>query len=445
LSETFTHNNREPDNLPEILRVNLPTNLINSTKMPSNHLDIDFVRSCFPTFSEPLAAETAFFENAGGSYVAGPVLDKLMHFYRVNKVQPYGECRILHEAGVQMDAGRQTMADLLGVPLANVTLGASTTQNFNTLAHACTPLLNESSEVIVTGQDHEANIGAWERLCKHTGATLVTWPINPDTCELELDDFRQRLNANTAIVCMTHSSNIVGTLNPVAEVIALARANGTRVVVDGVSFAPHQWPDIPALQPDAYGFSTYKTYATHLGVMYVADDFLQQLDPQCHYFNLGYPQKALDSSGPDHAAIAALDGLGDYFSASHQHHFGNLDGTLYEKAQRVSTLMHAHETALCTQLFEGIKSLPLRVYGKSHSEGREANIALTSNKHSSAALSKALADKDIAAGHGHFYALRLLENAGIEDTEDGVLRISMSHYNTSDDVQRVIDVLRAIH
>ncbi len=413
--------------------------------MPSNHLDISFVRSCFPTFAEPLAAKTAFFENAGGSYVAGPVLDKLMHFYRVNKVQPYGESEILKVAGTQMDAGRQTMADLLGVPVANITLGASTTQNINTLAFACAPLVSSGTEVIVTDQDHEANIGAWERLCERQGATLVTWPINPQTGELDLNDFSTLLKPNTAIVCLTHSSNIVGTINPVEEVISRARPNGTRVVVDGVSFAPHQWPDLPSLKPDAYAFSSYKTYATHLGVMYVADDFLDTLDPQCHYFNRSYKNKLLDSSGPDHAAIAALDGLGDYFNNSHAHHFGNSDITLYQKAQQVSGLMHAHETDLCKQLLDGINDLPINIIGRNHCEGREANIALTSAKHSSAHLSKALAAKDIAAGNGDFYALRLLEKAGLKDTQDGVLRISFSHYNTTDDVDRVIEVLRSIH
>ena len=413
--------------------------------MPSNHLDINFVRSCFPAFAEPLAAKTAFFENAGGSYVAGAVLDKLMHFYRVNKVQPYGACEILKTAGDQMDAGRQTMADLLGVPTANVTLGASTTQNINTLAFACAPLVGSGSEVIVTDQDHEANIGAWQRLCERQGAKLITWQINPDTCELELSDFESLLTDKTAVVCLTHSSNIVGTINPIAEVVKKARAVGSRVVVDGVSFAPHQWPDIPALQPDAYAFSTYKTYATHLGVMYVADDFLNAIEPQCHYFNTDYPQKRLDSAGPDHASIAALDGLGDYFSTSYRHHFRDDNGSLYSRAQKVSGLMHAHESTLCTQLLDGIKDLPVHIYGRNSVEGREANIALTSDKNSSAAMSKALAEKDIAAGHGHFYALRLLEKAGVKDTEDGVLRISFSHYNNADDVDRVITVLRSMH
>ena len=134
-----------------------------SANLP-NQLDIEFVRRCFPTFEEPLAARTAFFENAGGSYVAGAVLDRLIHFYRVNKVQPYGASDILRQAGDQMDTGRQTMADLLGVESNTLTLGASTTQNFNTLAHACEKMLNKTAQVIVTEQDHEANIGAWDCL-----------------------------------------------------------------------------------------------------------------------------------------------------------------------------------------------------------------------------------------------------------------------------------------
>ncbi len=409
-----------------------------------NQLDVDFVRKCFPTFDTPLAAKTAFFENAGGSYVAAPVLDKLMTFYQHNKVQPYGYSDILNAAGEQMDAGRQTMADLLGVDSTTVTLGPSTTQNINTLAFACASLVCKDSEVIVTDQDHEANIGAWQRLCERTGATLKIWPVDPDNGELDINKFMQLLTPATALVCMTHSSNIIGTINPVEAVISHCRPQGTRVVVDGVSYAPHQWPDIPTLQPDAYCFSTYKTYATHLGVMFTSADFTSQLDPQCHFFNQSYPQKTLDGAGPDHASIAALDGLGDYFDNSYNHHFGQSAISLYEKTQAVSSLMHAHESELCETLLTEIADLPIRIVGRTNHHGREANIAIASDRCTSEDMSKALARQDIAAGHGHFYALRLLQKVGIKDPEDGVLRISFAHYNTNDDVERVIAVLKSV-
>ena len=149
--------------------------------------------------------------------------------------------------------------------------------------------MQKGSEVIVTDQDHEANIGAWQRLCERTGAKLKVWPVDATNGELDIEQFLNLLSPATAIVCLTHSSNIVGTINPIEEVISHCRPQGTRVVVDGVSFAPHQWPDIPALLPDAYCFSTYKTYATHLGVMYTSADFNAQLDPPVSYTHLTLP------------------------------------------------------------------------------------------------------------------------------------------------------------
>ncbi len=422
---------------------------MNHTTTP--RLDLEFVRACFPAFQQPLPAKTAFFENAGGSFVAAAVIDRLMHFYRANKAQPYGASEICHAAGEQMDCGRQTMADLLGVAADTLTLGPSTTQNINTLAHACAAIVAPGDKVIVSEQDHEANIGAWERLCRRGGGELVVWPVDPQSGELSLDVFRRLLDSSVKVVCMTHSSNIIGSVNPVEEVIALCRQHGARVVLDGVSFAPHQWPDLAAIRPDAYCFSAYKTYATHLGVMYTAPKFAETLDPQCHYFNRGYPHKRFDTAGPDHATIAALTGLGDYFAASHRHHFGQADATasqhktLAQKTLAVSKLMHQHETELCAPLLEAIRQLPLRIIGRNNMKNREANIALTSPRHSSSELSKALANKNIAAGHGHFYAKRLLDSLGLKDSEDGVLRISFSHYNTEEEVTRVIDVLQELH
>lgn len=444
----------------------------------TRQLDLAFVRACFPAFARPLPAKTAFFENAGGSYVAATVLDKLLHFYRDNKVQPsmqsVGASEICTAAGKQMEHGRQTMAALLDVPMESITLGPSTTQNINTLAIACTTFVSSGSssghkngkrmgsktgsKIIVSEQDHEANIGAWERLCQRTGAELCLWEVDPKHGELSLHTFQQLLDSRVKIVCMTHSSNIVGMINPVEEVIDLCHKNGTRVILDGVSYAPHHWPNLAAIQPDAYCFSTYKTYATHLGVMYVAPQFAEMLDPQCHYFNRGIPEKRLDAAGPDHASIAALAGLGEYFAASYQHHFGlnskravassaentSHEKTLHEKALAISKIMHQHEQQLCAPLLEAIQPLPLRVIGQNTMHNRNANIALVSERHTSKQLADALAQQDIAAGHGHFYAKRLLESVGVKDSEDGVLRISFSHYNTEPEVNRVIDGLRGV-
>ncbi len=406
-------------------------------------LDLDFVRQQFPIFQTELGQKIGFLDNAGGSYVVGAVIDRLTDFYTNYKVQPYGANPISNKAGEAMDLGRRTMAELLNVSQDLVTLGASSTQCLNTLSIACAPLVGRGSEVIVSAQDHESNIGGWERLCQQQGATLKIWPVNPGSGELALEDLGKLLTAKTVIVAVTHSSNIIGTINPINQIAELAHQVGAKLVVDGVSYAPHCWPNLDALNADAYVFSTYKTYGTHLGVMVVREDFLEQLAPQCHFFNLPYPNKRLDSAGPDHAAIAALAGIGDYFSTLHDHHFAeNENLPLHQKARDVAVLMNQHENELCAYLLENLNDLPVRIFGRKTTGQREANIALSSPKIPSKSLADGLANYDIAAKNGHFYAYRLLQTMGVEDMSDGVLRISLSHYNSQQEVERCVAGLR---
>lgn len=405
-------------------------------------LDVDFVRQQFPVFKTELGQKIGFFDNAGGSYVAGAVIDRLTDFYTNYKVQPYGANPISNKAGEAMDLGRNTMAALLNRPTELVTLGASSTQLLNTLAIACASLVTKGREVIISEQDHESNIGGWERLCRQQGATLRIWPVDPTSGELLLEDLEELLSAKTAIVAVTHSSNIIGTINPINDISRMTHDAGARLVVDGVSYAPHYWPDLDALDADAYVFSTYKTYGTHLGVMILKEDFLNELDPQCHFFNIPYLNKRLDSAGPDHAAIAALAGIGDYFSVLHQHHFGSSERALHEKVRAMAALMNAHENRLCDSLLSKLHELPLRIYGRTNTTQREANVALTANSVSSKDLADGLVRYDVAAKNGHFYAYRLLQKMNMTDMNDGVLRISLSHYNTEEEVARCLEGLQ---
>lgn len=409
--------------------------------MPSSlpTFDVVFARSLFPFFDGDYG-NWALFDNAGGTLPCGPVVDRLNRFYTHNKVQPYGRNAVSAAAGDQMDEGRRTIAGLLGVPLDTLTFGPSTTQNANTLSIACTGFLQPGDEIVVSEQDHEANIGGWDRAARLSGATFRLWPVDADSGELCLDDLDRLLSPRTKLVCLTRSSNILGTLNPVDAVIERAHAVGARVVVDAVSAAPHQWPDLSDTKADAFLFSTYKTFATHLGILYVAPDFLQQLAPQCHFFNVGKPGAALDAAGPDHASIAALAGLGDFFRALHDHHLGSLDFPPHAIASRVSALAHRHEEGLCARLLDGLEGLPIRVIGHDSVDGREANVALVPLEESTDTLAGRLAEHDIAVGRGHFYAYRLLEKCRV-DMNDGVVRISLALYNTKEEIDQLLEAM----
>jgi selenocysteine lyase/cysteine desulfurase len=410
-----------------------------------NNLDVSFVRKQFPVFDTELGKKIAFFDNGGGSYVAGSVIKKLSDFYTNYKVQPYGSTTMGKLAGDAMDYGRSSMAELLNIPIDQLTIGASTTQNINTLSIACSPIVSSNSEVIVSEQDHEANIGGWERLCKKQGAQFTLWKVDPTTGELDLNTLEKLISEKTAIVAVTQSSNILGSINPVNEIATIARKNNARFVVDAVAYAPHQWPNLDEIDADAYVFSSYKTYGTHQGIMVVRPDFLSELDKQCHFFNEKYIIKWLDSSGPNHAAIAALGGIADYFSTIYDHHFEDKDLPLYSKARAMSLLMHKHESELCQTLLDCINELPIKIYGKNKMQRREANIALVSNQFSSLSLMEELGKSDIIVKQGNFYAYRLLHSLGVSNLNDGVLRISLSHYNTLEEVERCCHALNNIH
>jgi selenocysteine lyase/cysteine desulfurase len=405
--------------------------------------DVEFARKQFPYFELENSAKWVFFDNAGGTLPCRFVTDKLAYFFKYNKVQPYGDNALAAAAGEQMDKGRQVIKDLLGVPADSITIGPSTTQNLNTLSTACSGFLKPEDEIIISEQDHEANIGGWERVSRQTGATLKLWEVSEQNGELDLADLEAILTRKTKILCVTHASNVIGTVNPIEKIIDMGHDYGAKVVIDGVSYAPHHWPDLSVTKADAYCFSTYKTYATHQGIMFISPVFLEMLTPQCHFFNAHRPWSRMDTAGPDHASIAALAGLEDYFGLLHDHHFGSSDEALHIKAAKISALMMRHEETLCSLLLDRISKLPIRILGKTQMEGREANIALISANHTSAELSARIGKKGIATKHGHFYAYRLLKKMGF-DPDDGVLRLSFAHYNNLAETMKLAEALADI-
>ena len=420
---------------------------------------IDAVRQHFPAFDNQLErglqsntpSTECFFENAGGTFPTRHVLRRLNEFYANYKVQPYGATPLQEAAGNAMDSGRQRMADVLGLDVDDMIIGPSTTQNFNTLSIGFSGLLESGDEIILSEQDHEANIGGWLRAAKLAGAEVRFWLANANTGQLQLDDLASLVNAKTRLVSVTHSSNIIGSINPLTEIATLldgAAKQRIYLIADGVSYAPHGLPDITALSEsgvDAYSFSTYKTFGTHLGIMYVKPELSELLTPQCHYFNTGKRRYRFDSAGPDHASIAALAGIADYFDALYEQLGGNASVATNVRVQELSKLIKSYEQTLIEPVFNCLAGKKIRILGSDKAdEKREANIAFHTEGMTSAKVNQQLASHGIAAGNGDFYAPRVLTRMGIEDLEDGVVRLSFAHYNSEAEVAKLTDALNAI-
>lgn len=404
-------------------------------------LDLDFVRAQFPAFAEPSLQGQAFFENAGGSYACKPVIDRLLRFYTQRKVQPYSNYSASRLGGEEMDEARTRMAAILGVTGDELSFGPSTTQNTYVLAQAFGQMMQPGEAIVVTNQDHEANSGPWRRLAER-GIEVREWAVDPGTGHLDPAALEDLLDEKVRLVCFPHCSNVVGEINPVTEITALAHAAGAFVCVDGVSYAPHGFPDVGTLGPDIYLFSAYKTYGPHQGLMVIRRALGELLPNQGHYFNGDSLYKRFTPAGPDHAQIAACAGMADYVDALYAHHVGG-EADACARGVAVHDLMRGREEVALARVLDAVKDRnDLRVLGPVDPALRAPTVALDLGR-DPLPVATALAEHGIMTGGGDFYALRALKGMGV-DPDIGVLRLSFTHYTSDAEVTQLINALDAV-
>jgi cysteine desulfurase family protein (TIGR01976 family) len=404
--------------------------------------DVAFARQHFP----PLRNGWAFFENAGGTYVPQSVIDRTEAYMRECQVQPAWTFAPSADAAARIAEGKRTMAAIVNAEPDEVIVGPSTTMNVYLMAQAIRHWFEPGDELIVTEQDHEANVGGWRRLAEF-GVTIREWQIDRRTGALEMSGLDALLGPRTRHVAMTHCSNVIGIVHNIPAIAAKVHAVDATLMVDGVAFAPHFAIDVKALDVDFYAFSAYKLFGPHLAVLYGKREHFLRAKGQNHFF-IGeddIPLKLLPG-GTNHELGAGLTGVADYFEALDAHHFDQPANSLHGKVRRVYELAAAHEAKLAIRIEAFLTTRPgVHIYGRQPtSDGRlSPNIAFTVAGHSSKAIAEALYKDRIAVGFGDFYAARCIKGLGLT-AEDGVVRIGIAHYNDDDDVDRLIAALERV-
>ena len=383
-------------------------------------LDLAAVRASFPA----LSSGVAYFENAGRSFVAQPVLDRMQAFLAQHPVQPGYVHRLANESRAEVDAGLDAAAWLAGAHPDHVILSHSTTINVFVLAHAIAPTLRESDVVVVTNQDHEANSGAWRRM----GVGIREWQVDPETGDLRLEDLDALLDEKVRLVCCPHVSNVVGTINDVRAITERAHSVGAQVCVDGVAFAPHRRVEVEAWGVDYYLFSLYKVYGPHLGLLYAKPEHIERAINQSHFFHDA--KNKLNPGGQQYEAVAAAAGIRDYLEP--------LGDSFFDEVA-------AHEEAIAAPLVAYLHEHPrVRLIGRPTADRTERvpTISFVPEAIAPMELISAVGE-DIAIGAGHFYAARCVEAMGI-DVDQGIARVSMVHYNDAREVERLMTALDAV-
>ncbi len=402
-------------------------------------IDIPFIRQQFPG----LKTNWAFFDNAGGSQVAIQVAARLTDYLLNTNVQLGASYKTSVISGERVLESQRKMAKYLNADSPEeIMLGPSTTMLLQNLSRSMENTLQPGDEVIITDSDHEANVGPWINLGRK-GIGVKTWKISKQNFRLELNELEKLMSPNTKLVAFPYASNILGTINPVKEITNFVHERGAKVCVDAVAYAPHRKIDVTDLDVDFLVFSFYKVYGPHYSLLYGKKAHLQEL-PGINHFFIGdddIPYK-LQPGNVNYELSYSLLGVIDYLEAVYKHHWDDEAG-FSEKMKAVFDLFAEQEEKLARLLLDFLSTKKnVKIIGETTSSKniRVSTVSFIVDSVKSSVIPVEVDKHKLAIRYGDFYARRLIESLGLMG-QDGVIRVSMVHYNTVEEVNALIEVL----
>ncbi|MFG0284741.1 MAG: aminotransferase class V-fold PLP-dependent enzyme [Phycisphaerales bacterium JB039] len=401
---------------------------------------IDRIRAAFPALSAP----PVYLENAGGSQVPRVVADAVREFMLHSYVQLGAPYDLSGRATETVRRAHDFINRLMGGQgRGSVILGPSCTAHSIMLADCYARALPAGAELVVMESGHEGNVGPWMRLADR-GFSVNLWRCDPETGASPLEALEEVLSERTAVVAFAHVSNLLGEIEDVAAITRLAHSAGARVVVDGVAYAPHRAIDVAAWDVDWYIYSTYKVYGPHMAAMFGRADAIGELTGPHHFFipDDDIPYK-FEANGVSYEGCAGLLALQDYLrlvaSAPGE---GPIDRPTIERAFAMFTQLELPAQQRLIEYLAGRSDV--RIIGPAHAEpSRVGTISFTHATKTSREISEAVCRAGVGIRHGHMYSYRLCERMGI-DVTDGVVRVSLVHYNTVEEIDRLIGILERV-
>jgi cysteine desulfurase family protein (TIGR01976 family) len=407
-------------------------------------LNMQSIRAQFPALAEKVNGHPAvYFDAPGGTQVPQRVIDAISGYLVHSNSNTHGQFLTSHRTDEVLASAHAAMADMLGCDADEIVFGQNMTTLTFAISRALGRELREGDEIVTTLLDHDANVAPWRAL-EERGAKVHAVKFKHEDCTLDLEDLKSKLNARTKIVAVGYASNAVGTINPVKKIAAMAHEVGAVVFVDAVHYAPHGPIDVREIGCDFLACSTYKFFGPHIGVLYGKREHLQRLKP--------YKVRPAADTLPDRWETGTLNHEGLAGVAACVEYLANLGRSAAPHAgsRRLAILaayawMQQHERELAARLIRGLLEIPgLSFYGirdLSRLDERTPTVSIRMKGHSPAELSKRLGEVGIYTWDGNFYAMNLTEQLGVEEN-GGILRIGLAHYATSEEVDRLLEMLR---
>ncbi len=414
--------------------------------------NLDSIRDEFPALArEHNGRPLVFFDAPGGTQVTRRCLDYMVEYLTRHNANAHGAFITAQESDAIIEAAHEAAADLLNAERKEeIVFGQNMTSLTFALSRSIGRTLREGDEIVLTRLDHDANFSPWRLMAEERGAHVRVVDIHTDDCTLVMDDFARYLNARTRLVAVGYVSNAVGTINPVKQIIGMAHAAGARVFVDAVAAAPHLPIDVRDLDADFLACSTYKFWGPHQGILYGKYDLLDQLPAYKVRPADDQPPHKFETGTQSHENQAGLLGVIEYLTwlATQADVAPESNATMRSpraaELHRAMYAVHAYETELIGYLIERVTAIPgVRFFGIRERERlsqRVPTIAIRYKDEHPRATAERLARHGICVWDGNYYAINLTERLGVE-ASGGMVRIGLTHYNTREEIDRLLDAL----
>ncbi|MGC2326685.1 MAG: cysteine desulfurase-like protein [Candidatus Sulfotelmatobacter sp.] len=436
-------------------------------------LDLSYIRAQVPSLAQTVNSHPAtFLDGPGGTQVPQRVIDAISNYLRRDNANTGGAYSTSRHTDAMIAAARAAMADFLHCAADEVAFCSNMTTLTYAMSRAIGRDLKPGDEVVVTRLDHDANVSPWLQMAEDRGVTVRWAEIHEEDCTLDMADLASKINSKTKLVAAGYASNAVGTINPVKEIVRLAHAAGALACIDAVHYAPHGLIDVAALDCDFLVCSTYKFFGPHMGVLFGKREHLERLRPYKVRPNTNAIPNRWEWGTLNHECIAGIAACVEYLAdlghrgacVDEQGSCGDGRPARPSSAVRpVATTtrraaieaayqaIHDHERTLLERMMTGLKQIPhLKIYGitnpaRFHERCPTLAIRVEDGNpaHTPLALATQLGDRGIFTWDGNYYALNLTEQLDVEKF-GGFLRIGLVHYNTHEEVDRLLAALREI-
>jgi len=407
-------------------------------------LDVAWCRRQFPALRRVVNGHPAvFLDGPGGSQVPERVIDMIAHYLRHANANHGGVFLTSRESDALLDEAHRAVADLFGAgDPGTIVFGPNMTSLTFALSRALARTWRPGDEVVVTRLDHDANVTPWTLAARDAGASVHHVAVRPEDCTLDLDDLAAKISPRTRLVAVGCASNAVGTVNPIERIVALAHAAGALVYVDAVHYAPHGLLDVRRLGCDFLVASAYKFFGPHVGVLWGRRELLEQLP--------AYKVRPAPNALPGRWMTGTQNHEGIAGTMAAVEYLADLGRTVASEAptrraalEAAYAAIVAYERELVSVLLAGLAAIPdVRIWGicdPARLDQRVPTVSITHRRLRPREMAERLGEQGFFVWHGNFYALPLTEALGLEP--DGLLRIGLMHYNTAEEVQRLLQAV----